>query len=177
MNKNIKELEAYALGDDDLRNILGSDISIIPYANLNDVNNIDEIFDNKGRAIILFATSEPNVGHWLCLHKNGDEIEYFDPYGNCIDCNRKWLTKSKLIELHEDKPVLMKLLKASGKNVYYNSYAFQEDGNNINTCGKHCAVRLLFKNLNLDEYLDMIKKSNLSPDVFVSKYIFNIIKK
>jgi len=176
-SNELKQIKSYALDDNDLKKILGNNINIIPYATLNDVDNIDNIFDKNGRVMILFATTSPNEGHWLCLHKKGDEIEYFDPYGNKVEEDKKWIEKDKLIELGEERPLLLNLLKGSGKKVFYNSYAFQQDKNNINTCGRHCATRLLFKKYNLDEYLNMIKKSKLTPDEFVAKYIFNIIKK
>jgi len=179
MNINYETIEEYPLGDDDIRKILGNNINIIAYPELDNYNDVDEIFDDQNRVIILFLTTDKNTGHWLCLHKDKqDNIFYFDPYGEGIDKNKKWLTRSKLEELNQDKISLLRLLKNTANNgVYYNTYDFQDDRKGINTCGRHCCVRLLYKDLDLDDYYDMIKKSNLTPDQFVSKITFNIIKK
>jgi hypothetical protein len=179
MNKNLNydKLEKYPLSDSDLKDILGDNIKIIIYPNLNDVYDIEEIFDDMGRCMVLFLTEDQYTGHWLCLHKEGDDIYYFDPYGEKIDADRKWLGKSKLQELHEEKPLLKDLLLRSGKKIYYNSYPFQEDREDINTCGRHCSTRLLYKHLDLDDYYDMIRKSNLNPDQFVSNITYKILNK
>jgi len=175
---NIEEIKEYPLGDSDLKNILGQNIKIISYPDLANYNNIDDIFDNEGRCIILFLTENEYTGHWLCMHKDNEGIiHYFDPYGRGVDKDKNWLSRSKLQELHQDKPLLMNLLRGSGKKVYFNTYDFQLDKEGINTCGRHCAVRLLYKDLDLDDYRKMIQESNLSPDAFVSKITFDIIKK
>ena len=174
-----KKIEEYALGDDDIKNILGDDINIVIYPDLEKYNDIDEVFDDKNRVIILFLTTNEYTGHWLCLHKDEfDNIHYFDPYGSGIDKDKKWLSQTKLEELNQSKVSLLNLIKKTANNgVYYNSYDFQKDKQGINTCGRHCCVRLLFKHLDLDDYYKMIKKSNLTPDEFVSYITFQIIKK
>jgi hypothetical protein len=172
-----EEVIEYALSDSDLRKLLGDDIKIVIYPELENVNDIEEVFDNKGRCMVLFLTENENTGHWLCLHLDGEEIHYFDPYGNGVDKNRSWLSRAKLIELNEDQPFLRKLLLQSGKKVYYNDFPFQEDRNDINTCGRHCATRLLYKDLDLDDYYNMIKESNLTPDEFVSNITYEILNK
>jgi len=179
MKTTYKNIEEYPLGDEDIRKILGNNINIIPYPDLEKYNDVDEIFDNENRVIILFLTTDEYTGHWLCLHKDKhDNIYYFDPYGTGIDKNKKWLSQTKLEELNQCKVSLLRLLKNTANNgVYYNTYDFQEDKKGINTCGRHCCVRLLYKHLDLDDYYDMIKKSKLTPDEFVSNITFNIIKK
>jgi hypothetical protein len=174
---NYTKIEEYPLGDSDLREILGNNINIMSYPDLEKYNNIEDIFDDEGRCIILFLTIDETTGHWLCMHHDEEGIHYFDPYGKGVDKTKQWLSKNKLRELNEDKPLLMNLLKKSGKKVFYNSYDFQEDRKGINTCGRHCAVRLLYKDLDLNHYYNFIKKSKLYPDEFVALITFNIIKK
>jgi hypothetical protein len=175
---NISKIEEYPLGDSDIKKILGDNINILSYPKLQEYNNIDDIFDNLGRCILLFLTENEYTGHWLCMHKDRyGAIHYFDPYGKGIDQSKKWLTRDKLAELDQDKPLLMNLLRKSGKEVYYNTHDFQIDREGINTCGRHCTVRLLFKDLDLNEYKDLIINTDLPPDEFVSIITFNIIKK
>jgi hypothetical protein len=180
-NLNYKELEKYALGDDDLRRILGNNITIVSYPDLKHLNDIDEVFDDMGRCILLFLTQDESSGHWLCMHKEGDDIHYFDPYGNTLldlrGGDKEWLSMGKLKQLQQENPLLLKLLIKSNKKVYYSTYSYQKDKTNVNTCGRHCCVRLLYKNLDLKQYYDMIKNSGLTPDEFVTNITFHILKK
>ncbi len=49
-----KQAEAYSLSDDDIRGLLGGNIEITPYSKIKDVQNINELFDSRGRAIIFY---------------------------------------------------------------------------------------------------------------------------
>lgn len=172
----IKQIEKYPLGDDDLRRILpNSHIFTYPY--LKSVKNIDEIFDDDGRAIMLYLTEDAHTGHWVGLLRKPDHIEFFDPYGEKPDNELKWVKGGKREELDEDKPLLSKLLRQSEVPVVYNKVKFQKDGDNIETCGRHVATRLLNKDLSLPQYAEMIKSSGMSPDEYVSRTTFPIIKK
>jgi hypothetical protein len=176
MNKSLKQVEEYALSDEDIEKILGKTF-IFSYPYLDDVNSIDDVFDSKGRSIMLFLTENENTGHWCCMIKKNNEIHYFDPYGVKPEGEKKWLSKEKLEELDQEKPVLTKLFRKSGCAIFFNDYCFQKEQKGINSCGRHCATRLLYKDLSLEEYYDMIKESGLTPDEFVSKITFQILKK
>ena len=173
---DLKEVEAYALGDDDLQKILpNSHIFTSPY--LKQVKDIDEIFDDEGRALMLYLTEDKHTGHWVALLRYPDHIEFFDPYGERPDHELTWLGMGKRVELEEGKPLLSKLLREKGLPVVYNKHQFQQDGADIATCGRHSACRLLFKDRTLPQYASMISKSGLTPDEFVSRITFPLIKK
>jgi hypothetical protein len=176
MNKSLKQVEEYALSDDDIEKILGKPF-IFSYPYLEDVNSIDDVFDSQGRSIMLFLTEDENTGHWVCMIKKQDGIHYFDPYGIKPEGGKKWLSKENLEDLDQDKPVLTQLFRKSGYPIYYNDHKFQSESSGVNTCGRHCCVRLYFKDLSLEEYYDMIKKSGMTPDEFVSNITFQILKK
>ena len=177
----INKLREYALGDDDMEKILGKDLFIFVYPYLDDVKHIDEVFDEQGRSLMLFLTEDINTGHWICMIKKGDEINYFDPYGNKPDEDLKWLDDRKRDELDQETPKLTKLLKESGYKVFYNTYPFQKDGDNINTCGRWCALRLLYKDKTLKQFYDMIRKYmkeyKLNGDEVVSILTYRILGK
>ena len=173
----LDEVEAYALGDDDLQQILEPDTHIFTYPYLKKVKDIDEVFDPYGRAIMLYLTEDRKTGHWVALIRRPDQIEFFDPYGERPDAQLKWNSKNKNDELDQEKPLLSRLLRQKGLPVIYNKHEFQKEGGDIATCGRHCAVRLMFKDLPLPQYAEMIEKSGLSPDEFVSRMTFSMIKK
>jgi hypothetical protein len=95
-------------------------------------------------------------------------IEFFDPYGEPPDDGqKKEISLSMLQQLDEEKPYLTNLLRASGLKVYYNTHDFQKDRADVNTCGRHCVVRLLYAPYSLEKYKSIIDKSGLTPDNFV----------
>ena len=172
----LDDVEGYALGDDDIQKILPN-THIFTYPYLKKVKDIDEIFDDEGRAVMLYLTEDKATGHWTCLIRKPDHIEFFDPYGEKPDHELTWIGRGKRAELEEEKPYLTKLLREKGLPILYNKHKFQEENDDVSTCGRHCAVRLLFKDLSLPEYAHMIERSGMSPDQFVSQLTFQLIKK
>tara|TARA_R110000868_G_scaffold122098_2_gene323677 strand:+ start:116 stop:646 length:531 start_codon:yes stop_codon:yes gene_type:complete len=175
--ETLTEIKETPLSNEDI-NIMLNGTKIFKYPDLEDMNSIDEIFDDQGRAVMLFLTKDENTGHWISLHKKENIIYYFDPYGYDVDEEKELIPDYKLEELNQEQPFLMDLFKKSKYKVYSNQYAFQNrNAKNVNTCGRHCVVRLIYKNLDLDDYLDMIKSSGYTPDNFVSKLTYKIIQK
>jgi hypothetical protein len=173
----MEQVKRYALSDSDIRRLLGRGIKIWNYPQLQDLNNIDEMFDEKGRAILLFPNSAPTSGHWTAILRRPQMIEFFDPYGDKPEAQKKGLGRSRLQEYDIEKPDLTRLLRQSGLPVYYNHHGFQRESPNVATCGRHSAVRLLFGDKTLDEYDDMLEQSGESPDDFVSKMTYDKLRK
>ena len=173
---SLKQVEGYALGDDDLAKIIPN-THIFTYPYLKQVKHIDEIFDDEGRAIMLYLTEDEHTGHWVGLLRKDDHIEFFDPYGEKPDNELKWISGGMRKKLDEDQPLLSRLLRQSGLPVIYNKTKFQKENDEIETCGRHTATRLLFKDLTLPQYADMIKRSRMNADEFVSRLTYPLIQK
>jgi hypothetical protein len=173
----LQEAKAYPLGDDDINKILEPDTHIFTYPYLKQVKDIDEIFDPYGRAMMLYLTENENTGHWVCLIRRPDEIEFFDPYGEPIDKQLTWVGKGKRMELEQERPLLSKLLREKGLPVVFNKTKFQKVDDDVATCGRHCVIRLLFKDLPLPKYAEMIKKSGMTPDEFVTRKTYDLLGK
>jgi hypothetical protein len=174
----IAKVKEYPLGDDDIRKMLGNDIKIWNYPQLKELESADDLFDEKGRAILLFPNVSPTSGHWTCLINRPDSIEFFDPYGDAPDTAQKdGMSKGRLEMLDIKHPDLTRLLRASGKPVFYNRHAFQSSSPSVATCGRHCVVRLLYAPYSLDKYGAIIKKSGMSADNFVSGLTYDKIRK
>jgi hypothetical protein len=175
---SIKKVHQYPLGDDDIRKMLGNDIKIWNYPQLKKLSNAEELFDEKGRAILLFPSFSPTSGHWTCLINKPDHIEFFDSYGDAPDTEQRGgMSKGRLEQLDVAHPHLTKLLRASGKPVFYNNHAFQSESPNVANCGRHCVVRLLYAPYSLDKYGGIIKKSGMSADDFVSGLTYDKLRK
>ena len=162
----MKQLKAYALGDQDVQEKLPTDTKIILYNDLAGVEDIAELMDEKGRIVMLYPRESPTVGHWVCMFVNKDgDLEYFDPYGDEPEGTKRDLSPEKLAELGIEEDILIPLMKRSaekrGKGVVFNSFQYQKLAPGINTCGRHCVARLAFHQATAEEYkkiLDEMKK-------------------
>ena len=162
----------HSLSDDDINKLLPG-VKIIAYPELAKYTHIEDAFDAEGRVVILFETESKTVGHWIALHATPDGgIEFFDAYGLRPDSEKRWLSKSKLVELHEDEPLLMDLLRdaeARGMPVTFNNTHFQSNSPSVQTCGRHCVVRLMGKGRSLPDYTVWIKNQPGTPDDVVTR--------
>lgn len=174
---SLKEIKDYSLSDGDIRKILGSDIKIFTYPQLKQFRSIDSLFDDKGRCIVLFLTNSETSGHWCCLLRKGDHIEFFDPYGEAPDDVVDGLPKSRLEQLDMNSPYLTRLMKGSGIPVYYNTYPFQKERDGINTCGRWCVVRCFYAPYSLEQFKKVIDSSDMSGDDFVAALTANWLRK
>lgn len=173
----LEEVKSYALTDEDIRTMLGSDISILNYPQLESMKDIDDMFDSKGRCILLYPNAAINAGHWCCLIRRPDSIEFFDPYGDKPEEQKNGLSRTRLQELEIHEPYLMRLMRNKRIPIFYNKLGFQQKNDDVATCGRHCVVRLLYSPYDLDTYHQIIKKSGLSPDSFVTGITFDKLKK
>lgn len=166
--RGLGKVKSYPLSDSDIRKILGRDIKIITYPELGNMSSINQAFDRKGRCIMLYLTENETTGHWVCMLNKGDTIEFFDPYGEAPEKALETVDEGTKEALGEDEPLLTRLLRASGKKVYYNTYPFQRDKQDVNTCGRHSVVRCLYAPYSLEKYKKVMDSSGMSPDNFVS---------
>lgn len=180
---DIAEIRAYALSNDDINEILEPDTKVFSYPKFGEMSHIDEAFDKLGRCIFLFLTESSTSGHWLCMFKRKDNIiEFYDSYGGKPDSQREWLSEDELEELGEGTPYLTQLLKASGYRVYYNTYQYQKEKRDYNSCGRWCVMRLICKDMSNIQFYNLIreqmKENELKEaDDFVALFTYGILGK
>jgi hypothetical protein len=156
--EELERIKSYALSNDDINDILGSDTKVFTYPKFFDFEHIDEAFDREGRCVFLFLTQDEHTGHWLCMFKRPEGIEYFDSYGDKPDAQRSWLSEEKLEELGEGEPRLTELLRASGQRVYYSTCQYQVERSDVSSCGRWCATRLLCKDMSNLQFFNFVKE-------------------
>ena len=167
-----QDITKYSLNGDEM-GVLNPDAKILKYTQLDDYNNIEEIFSDCNKVIILYLLQSDWQGHWVCLFKNIRGIHFFDSYGHPYDYEIERLSPEKRKQLDEEKSQLKILLK--DKNVDYSFVKYQD--NDTNTCG--CFVSHRLNNYKIDnrDYLNLFLKNDVSnPDLFVAKYCFNKLK-
>lgn len=165
--------KSYALSNDDINTILDPPTHILTYPELVEYNSIDELLDSQGRCIILYLTNGPTSGHWTCMWKKGDRLNYFDSYGDAPEAPREAVGG----EYDQEKPLLTNLLERSGYKVYYNTHPYQTDRADVATCGRHCVARLICKDMSDRQYYNLIKKSKQTPDTFVTNLTSDFLKR
>jgi hypothetical protein len=164
----LAEVRAYPLSDSDIKRVLGRDMRIITNRDLDHFNHVDQLFDRKGRCMMLYTPDDPNSGHWVCLWKDNEGIHYFDSYGEKPDIPE---------DLGGQDAVLTPLLESSGLPVFYSTHKYQKEQSDVATCGRWCIARLLYRDRTPDEFYDIIRKFKGQGDDFVSALIYSFIKK
>lgn len=162
------------------------DVKTVSYNDLKNIRDIDELIpEKKGAIIILYQLGSFYSGHWVALLKYKNKLEYFDPLGyNVVDTPLSWNSREQNERLGINEKYLSKLLlKARDENkkiVISNPIPYQSSkstGGQINTCGRHCCLRIqkMKENLSLPQYYKLLselkKKANLSYDDLVSSLI------
>ena len=155
---------------------------IIKYPEFNNMSSIDDAFKKSDSVIIFFEIEDAYSGHWTCMMKRGNEIEFFDPYGLKQDDEFNYVTMHTREELNEQFEPLSKLLNNSNYKVIHNPYKIQKFEFPFNskivrpqTCGRHSALRLMNKDKTLEQHiLDTYTKNNkLGNDDIISCYLIN----
>ena len=152
---DIKKAISYALSDEDVLKVVDGRANIILYPTIHQYKSIDELLEPYGSAFILYEW-KPNFGHWISINKlDKNTIEVFDSYGVEPDEELGWVPKKFRKKSNQDFAYLAQLLYDSGYNIDYNHYVFQKKGKDISTCGRHSALRIVFKDLPLEEYYEI----------------------
>ena len=170
---SLKRAEAYSLSDDDLKRLVGKDLPCTRYPELAN-KSLDSLFNSAGLGALLFLTEDENTGHWIAIMRNGDEIEVCDSFGTAIDGDRAWLDESEREALHETLPLLKNVLRSHRGRIVHNTRKLQSD--DLNTCGRHVATRLLHRNLKLPDYIRLVTSGG-SADDYVTHYTKSLLGK
>jgi hypothetical protein len=176
--EQLEVIEEKPMGDNDIRTYFPN-AKIKLYNELNDMNHIDELLpDNKDYAFILIEDS-PNKGHWVCIDKLKDEINFFDSYGGAPDSQLKWTPMEQREELGQGEKKLTQLLKGSGYKVNYNPVKYQEVSSDIQTCGRHCCMRVkqMLDGKDFDDYLKFMNESKKSTGMNYDEVVSFFIRR
>lgn len=155
IRKALRYYEDIALSNYDILKKLNGKTNIILYPDLHKYHNIDEILEPYGVCVLLFE-SKKNYGHWCCILKIDNTIEFFNPYGGYPDDTLKFIPLDFRKISYQIFPYLSILLYDSPYNLTYNEFPLQKHKSNIRTCGRHCICRIMYRDLNLYEYIDML---------------------
>jgi hypothetical protein len=117
-----------------------------------------DIVDSHGRGIVLFVqreTKDAIEGHWLAICRQRHGILLFDPYGGHQDpwyLNHTFVSNRALKALREEAPLLDGIVQRSNMQPLYNEVRYQRMSPDVDTCGRHCVVRLWNAGMEDTEY-------------------------
>lgn len=175
---DMKQVAQYSLGEDDMRKLVPG-VKVVSYPDLQG-QTVDSVLGKDGLAALLFLTENQQMGHWTSLIRHNPQlIEYLDSYGLQPDGDRVWLDKKEKVKLDEVLPHLHNLLQPfqrGGGRVIYSTSKLQRDVPNVNTCGRHVAARMLYRDTPLSTYQKWLGKEG-SPDDKVCSITYNILGK
>jgi hypothetical protein len=153
--------------------------NVIKYSELSKFKSLEELLPKDKSYKIILIEQDYNNGHWVCLIRNGDNIEEFDSYGGYIDDELKFVDRLKKKLLGEGRNVVTDLKKQDKKFKHIsNKVKLQSLANRSCTCGRWVILRILMMRnffYNLKEFQEFIKKYSkemgLTPDELVAYWI------
>ena len=169
-----KEIIEHPLSDAEIKKYLPS-ARIVMYNELPEYQTIEQLLPrDKSYFIILFQDSE-NSGHWCCVLRQKNRIEFFDPYGLYPDKELNWVDHGVRESLGIDGKYLSKLFDQTPLEVVYNTEDYQAEKKGVNTCGRHVIFRLNKINMPILQYHEFFKaetkKLKTNYDGVVAHYI------
>jgi hypothetical protein len=163
MDTIITRAYTHDLSGADVNKISRGKAKILLYKDLVNYKNIEDAVGPSGQCIMLFPTGKNNdQGHWVAIIIHEKLIIHFDPYGLSPKkelgySTNEFVKRRILNELYDDA-------QNRGFTVDVNKSAFQKMKNNINTCGRHSALRCRFAYLNNDGYTKLMCGQKFSAD-------------
>ena len=181
--KRIHELLKIPLTNFSLHKFAIFEDDILKYSELQIIKDLsDEILTKNNSYKILLFEYKKNSGHWVCILRYDNVIEFYNSYG-IKHSKEDFMDDKQLNEyLGQYRLFLDELLKREiiqeEFEVIYNKVRHQKKHREINTCGRHVVLRILcmkYFNMNLLQYQNFIenssKKLGLNYDEFVTYII------
>lgn len=165
---------------DVLKKLFGTKVPVVTYSDIFNENTSKEknflrkyLTNIPQRMVVFLYRQSPTYGHWCCMfeHPITGELYLFDSYGK--ELPDEYITGEKgkngpykIKSLGQESPFLLEcFINSSYDHVIWNDHKFQKSGENVQTCGKWCVIRLAYSLLDIDEFNEridsVIKEHNL----------------
>ncbi len=180
-NNKMDKLQKVSLSNHDIYNLLDGKTKVLTYPQLMEYDNINDLLTPYDSCVILYLTQD-SYGHWCAITRSNGKICFFDPYGgkNLPDQELKSIPQNFRNKSGQTYPHLTYLLYKSSNPIEYNEHKYQKLDDQNNTCGRHVVCRVLYKDLDSDQYYEMMKdladKNNMTYDEVVTMITENMGK-
>ena len=106
---NIDKTVTIPMSDLDIKHYIKK--PTIKYCELSKYNDIEDLLPNNIDCVIMLVEHSLNNGHWVCILRYNDIIEFFDSYGKPPSYSLKYTSKN------ENKKLLNNQKKKINKNI------------------------------------------------------------
>lgn len=173
MDKLVKEAMATNTGDEDLHRLTEGKCNIMRYAELRNYPSLQAAAAPYGACICLFET-EPRKGHWIaffesCAKEGKNTWEWFDSYGLRPDDELAFVTPEVEEETKQGN-LISDLIARANKEVrmIYNQAHLQSPKDNVDDCGRWCALRIRKRGFTLAEFQELFVDQSQPPDFWAT---------
>lgn len=160
----------YSLSNHDIYNLLDYKCNIIPYEDIINYKNINELLGKYKKCIILYKSSH-DFGHWTCIYENKGKIYFFDSYGFKPNAQLKFIPNQLNKSLNQNHDYLLKMLYDTKKPIEFNEYPLQKLDTKINTCGRWVVFRLKHPGISVDDFNKLFINKKKLPDELITKLV------
>lgn len=161
MDDIIDDLHSESFSEANIKKVV--DCDIVVYEDLVNYNDIDDLLGPHQCCVLLYQQKQ-TYGHWVCLSRRGNIVEFFDSYGGKPDSQLKFAKYNK----HNDQPYLSQMLYESPYEIRYNPYKLQSEKNDMNTCGRWVTLRLVLRHVPIDVFAKLFLKQRNKPDFYAT---------
>lgn len=162
----VEDAEQRCLNGGEVLKLVDNKANVMNYRNLLGCKTLDEAL-GPHNALILLYESKKDFGHWTLVFRSPDgTIEHFDSYGYMPDQELIFVPKKFKKVYYNKIPHLTLLLYNSNEPVRFSQYKLQ--GEDVNTCGRWVAMRLLLKHLTEDEFKKLMTDKRMGNDKLVT---------
>jgi hypothetical protein len=179
MEKIVKHLERKSLSGSEVLDALNHSVNLIPYHMFKDprttLNSIMTLPNGeRASAVVILYETQLNSGHYTCLLEYPDHWLFFDPYGSKkIDDELEFAEYNGGQKLYHK--TLQDLLREQSKPYRVSKDKFQAEQRGINTCGRHCIVRIKMQDLSENEYKNIMQGDSDVKAVIMTMLLVDII--
>ena len=167
--EKINYLKQYPLSDKQMEELTGQ--KMLYYSELHQYDTLEHLLYMNNDSVVIMYHQNPTYGHYCCISQLTEKtkwnrakfkknevglVEFFDPYGLFPDKQLKFIDYEASAALKQQHTYLSYLMYHSPYKLSFNEHQFQAPSfgskGGVQTCGFHCAYRILKRGQLLPEY-------------------------
>jgi len=170
MDKVIQTIIREDLTGQEIGSLIHGIASVKTYDQLQGVSDIRQFLQPHDKVALFFPVSpgSSTPGHWLAIwyDQKSNTLHHFDSYGFSPDAELKYSTNPLVKDQLLNR--LYSRAQQSGLKVVWNTYPYQKQGSNVNTCGRHVICRIRFSYMPDQMYHTLMSGQKMDPDSLVT---------
>ena len=145
---------------------------MVGFSSLKNQSDLINVFGDKDAFVLFYGVDSAVRGHYttFLIHRDRGVIEHWDSYGYDLDKLLRISDYEYKQSMGENyiKDAVARACARYGLRFEENKKQFQKKSNMVSTCGKYSCVRIIFKDLSLSQFNNLLEDERISPDWLVS---------